>query len=84
MIVLRNIHQCCARDFVEIVPFLGVLLYLSVTIIFLWLGLIFRRLFVRVVFIILSLFRICILEVPFVLVLKFLLDFNNISISNTE
>jgi hypothetical protein len=71
-------------DFVEITPFSGVLLRLYVTLLFLWLGLVFGRLFVRVVFIILWLLWICRIELPFVLVLKFLLDFNNISISNTE
>jgi hypothetical protein len=69
---------------VEITPFSGVLLCLPVTLLFLWLGLVFRRLFVRVVFVILWLLRICRPELPFVLVLKFLLDFNNISISNTS
>ena len=34
-------------DFVEIAPFFGVLLCLPVTLLFLWLGLVFRRLFVR-------------------------------------
>jgi hypothetical protein len=36
--------------------FLGVLIHLSVTLLFLWLGIVFGRLFVRVVFIILWLF----------------------------
>jgi hypothetical protein len=63
---------------VEIAPFSSVLLCLSMTLIFLWLGLVFSRLFVRVVFIIL--FFVCIFkpELLFVLVLKFLLDFNNV------
>jgi hypothetical protein len=63
---------------VEIAPFFGVLLCLSVTLLFLWLGLVFGRLFVRAVFIILWLLQICRPKLPFVLVLKFLLsrDFN--------
>jgi hypothetical protein len=65
---------------VEITPFSGVLLCLPVTLLFLWLGLVFGRLFVRVVFIILWLLHICRPKLPFVLVLKFLLNFNNISI----
>jgi hypothetical protein len=69
---------------VEIAPFSGVLLCLLVTLLFLWLGLVFRRLSVRDVFVILWLLRICRPELPFVLVLKFLLDFNNISISSTS
>jgi hypothetical protein len=68
------------RAFVEITPFSGVLLCLPMTLLFLWLGLVFRRLFVRVVFIILWLLQICRPKLLFVLVLKFLLDFNNISI----
>ena len=71
------------RDFVEIAPFSSVLLFLLVTLLFLWLGLVFGRLFVRFVFIILWLFHICKPKLSFVLVLKFLLYFN-ISISNTE
>jgi hypothetical protein len=50
------------------------------TLLFLWLGLVFGRLFVRVVFVILWLLWICRPELLFVLVLKFLLDFNSISI----
>jgi hypothetical protein len=38
---------------VEIAPFSGVLLCLPVTLLFLWLGLVFGRLFVRVVSVIL-------------------------------
>ena len=60
--------------FVEISPFSSVLLCFLVTLLFLWLELVFERLFFRAVFGIL----------PFVLVLKFLLDFNNISIGRTE
>jgi hypothetical protein len=71
-------------DFVEIAPFSGVLLCLPVTLLFLWLGLVFGRLFVRAVFVILWLLWICRPELPFVLVLKFLLDFNNILIGNTK
>jgi hypothetical protein len=71
-------------DFVEITPFFGVLLCLLVTLLFLWLGMVFRRLFVRAFFVILWLLRIYRPELSFVLVLKFLLDFNNISISSTE
>ena len=41
------------RDFGEIAPFSSVLLCLPVTLIFLCLGLVFGRLFVRVVFFIL-------------------------------
>ena len=71
-------------DFMEITPFSSVLLCLPMTILFLWLGLVFGRLFVRVVFVILWLLWICRPELPFVLVLKFLLDFNSISIGSTE
>jgi len=71
-------------DFVEITPFSGVLLRLSVTLLFLWLGMILGRLFVRDVFIILWLLHIFKPKLSFVLVLKFLHDFNDISISNTE
>jgi len=71
-------------DFVEIAPFFGVLLCLPVTLLFLWLGLVFRRLFVRVVFAILWLLWICRPELPFVLVLKFLLNFNSILIGSIE
>jgi hypothetical protein len=67
----------------EITPFFGVLLCLPMTLLFLWLGLVFGRLFVRVVFVILWLLRISRPKIFFVLVLKFLLDFNNISISDT-
>ena len=62
----------------EIAPFSGVLLFLPVTLTFLWLGLFFGRVFFRVVFVILCLLRICKIELSFVLVLKFLLDFNSI------
>jgi hypothetical protein len=71
-------------DFVEITPFSGVLLCLPVTLLFLWLGMVFERLFVKAFFDILWLLRICRDALLFFLVLKFLLDFNNISISNTE
>jgi hypothetical protein len=54
------------------------------SLLFLWLGVVFRRLFVRSVFVILWLLRICKPELPFVLVLKFMLNFNSISISSTE
>ena len=57
-------------DFVEITPFFGVLLCLIVTLLFLCLGLVFRRLFVRDVFVILWLLWICRPELPFVLVLN--------------
>jgi hypothetical protein len=69
---------------VEITPFFSVLLCLPVTLLFLWIGLVFERLFVRVIFVILWLLWICRPELSFVLVLKFLLNFNNISINNTE
>jgi hypothetical protein len=69
---------------VEIAPFFGVLLCLPVTLLFLWLGLVFGRLFVRVVFFILWLLWVCRTELSFVLVLKFLLDFNNISMGSIE
>jgi hypothetical protein len=69
---------------VEITPFFGVLLCLPVTLLFLWLGLVFGKLFVRAVFFILWLLWIWRPELPFVLVLKFLLDFNSISIGNTK
>ena len=68
----------------EITPFSGVLLCLPVTLLFLWLGLVFGRLFVRVVLVILWLLWICRPELSFVLVLKFLLDFNRISIGSIE
>ena len=70
--------------FVELTPFFGVFLCLPVTLLFKWLGLVFGRLFVRDVFVILWLLWICRPEFPFVLVLKFLLNFNSISISSTE
>jgi len=63
--------------FVEITPFFDVFLCLLVTLLFLWLGLVFKRLFIRVVFFILWLLRICTTELSFVSVLKFLLDFRN-------
>jgi hypothetical protein len=71
-------------DFVEITLFSNVLLCLPMTLHFLCLGLVFGRLFVRDVFVILWLLWIYRYEILFVLVLKFLLDFNNILISNTE
>ena len=70
--------------FVELEPFSSVLLCLLVTLLFLCLGLVFRKLFVRVIFIILLLFWIWKPEILLVLVLKFLLDFNNLSIRNTK
>ena len=57
----------------------SVLLCLPVILLFLWLGMVFRRLFVRVFFVIL-----CRPELPFVPMLKFLLDFNSISIISTK
>jgi hypothetical protein len=69
---------------VEIAPFSSVLLCLPMTLLFLCLGLVFERLFVRDVFVILWLLWIYRSEIWFVLVLKFMLDFNNISISSTE
>jgi hypothetical protein len=71
-------------DFMEITPFSGVLLFLPVTLLFMWLGLVFGRLFVRDSFVILWFLQICRPELLFVLVLKVLHDFNNISISNTK
>jgi hypothetical protein len=71
-------------DFVEIKPFFSVLLHLHMTLLFMWLGVIFRTLFVRSVSVILWLLQICRPELPFVLMLKFMLDFNSISISSTE
>jgi hypothetical protein len=50
---------------VEITPFSSVLLCLPVTLLFLWLGLVFGRLFIRVIFVILWLLRICRPELPF-------------------
>ena len=70
-------------SFVEIAPFFGVL-RLPVTLLFLSLRLVFWNLFVRVIFLILWFFRIWRSKLPFVLVPKFLLDFNNISIRNTK
>jgi hypothetical protein len=84
MTILRKFIGVVPRAFVEITPFFGVLLYLPVTLLFLCLGLVFGRLFVRAVFVILWLLRICRPELSFVLVLKFLLNFNSISISSTE
>jgi hypothetical protein len=84
MTILSEIHRCCARGFVEITPFSGILLCLPVTLLFLCLRLVFRKLFVRVVFIILCMLHIYRPKISFVLVLMFLLDFNNISISSTE
>ena len=68
-------------DFVQITPFSSVLLCLPVTLLFMWL---FGRLFVRGVFVLLWLLSICKNKILFVLVLKFLLDFNSISIGSTE
>ena len=48
----------------EITPFSIVLLCLPATLLFLWLGLVFERLFVRVVFVILQLLWICRPELP--------------------
>jgi hypothetical protein len=62
----------------EMTPLSSFLLCLSVTVILLWLRLVFRRLFVTVIVIILWLLRIFITEIPFVLVLKFILDFKEI------
>jgi hypothetical protein len=71
-------------DFVESIPFSGVLFCLPVTLLFLWLGLVFERLFVRDVFVILWLLQICRPELPFFLVIKFLLNINNISIRTSS
>ena len=68
----------------ELAPFFGVLLCLPVTLLFLLLGLVFERLFVRAVFVILWLLVIGRPELLFILVLKFLLYFNSLLISNTE
>jgi hypothetical protein len=85
MTVLSDIHRCCARGFCG-----NHTIFQCPSSSFhdpsfpMWLGLVFRMLFVRVVFIILWLLHICRPKLLFVLVLKLLLDFNNISISRTE
>jgi hypothetical protein len=84
MTVLSDIHRCCAKGFFGTRTIFRCLSLSSVTLLFLWLGLVFGRLFVRVVFVILWLLWICRPELSFVLVLKFLLDFNSISIGSTE
>ena len=93
LLVFDLSHQCLfwvtfvavvPGAFVEITPFSGVLLCLPMTLLFLCLGLVFGRLFVRDIFGILWLLWIFKTKIPFVLVLKFLLDFNSISIGNTE
>jgi hypothetical protein len=67
-------------DFVEFAPLPSVILSISFTLIFLCLGLVIGRLLVRVGITMLWFLRICRPELPFVLVPKFLLDFDNISI----
>ena len=84
MTVFSDIHRYCAGDFVEVAPLPSVILRLSLTLLFYCLGLVFGRLLVRDVFIVLWLLHICRPELPFVLVPKFLLDFDNISIGNSQ
>ena len=71
-------------DFMELASFSCVLLCLHVTLLFLFLGLVFGKLFVRAVFVILWLLRICRPELSFVLVPKFLLNFDSIWIGNSQ
>jgi hypothetical protein len=71
------------RDFVEITA-LSSVLCISITLLFLWLGLVFWRLVVRDVFPILWLLCICRPKLPFVMVSKFLLDFDSISIGSSK
>ena len=84
MTFFSDIHWFVPGDFVEIAPFSSVLLCLPITVLFLWLGLVFKILFVRAIFIILWLLHIFRPKLPFVMVLKFLLNFKNISIRSTE
>lgn len=71
-------------DFVEVAPLPSVILHLSFTLLFLCLGLVVGRLLARTVFTILWLLRICRPKLPFVLVPKFLLNFKDISIGNSQ
>jgi hypothetical protein len=72
-------------DFLEITPISNVLLHLPMTLLFLWLGMVFgMMMFVRAVFIILWFLQTYTPKILFFMVLKLLLDFNNISISRTE
>jgi hypothetical protein len=84
MTILSNIHRCCARGFCGNHTIFQSPSLSSHDPYFLvaWTG--FGRLSFRVVFVILWLLKIYIPKIPFVVVLKFLLDFNNISISSTE
>ena len=68
----------------EVAPLLNVILRLSFTLLFLCLGLVVRRLLARVVFTMIWLLQICRPELPFVLVPKFILDFDNISIGISQ
>jgi hypothetical protein len=72
------------RDFVEVAPLPSVLLHLPIALILFWLGLVILRLhilWIRVAFSILWSLQICRPKFSLVLVLKFLLDVDNISIS---
>jgi hypothetical protein len=84
MIFLSDIIGVVPWDFMEITPIFSVLLPLSVTLIFLWLGFVLWRLFVRAIFTILCLLKVCINELLFVLVPKFLLNFDTISIGISQ
>ena len=84
MIVSSDIHRCCSSGFCgsHIVP--HVILHLPFTLSVLCLVLFVRRLFFTVVFIILWLLQIRTPEFPFILVTKVFLDFDNISIGNSQ
>jgi hypothetical protein len=71
-------------DFVEVTPLPSVILHLPFTLYVLCLVLFVWRLFVRVIFIILWLLQIWRPEFPFILVTKVFLDFENISIRNSQ
>ena len=68
----------------EVASLPSVILHLSLTLLFMCLGLVIGRLLVRVIFIVLWSLHICRPELPFVLVPKFLLDFDSISIGSFQ
>ena len=68
----------------EVSPLPSAILRLSFTLLFLCLVLVVGSLLVRVIFTMLWLLHICKLELPFVLVPKFILNFDSISIGNSQ
>jgi hypothetical protein len=71
-------------DFVEVTPLPSVILHLPFTFYVMFLILFVWRLLVRVVFIVLWLLPIWRPEFPFILVPKVFLNFDNISIENSQ